>query len=425
VAQGLQFRKGMKFKAKKLGLGFLRSVNCLTFFVTWLCASLALAGNAHEHLQTLFSIDDFKPIFSHILNPSGPQAPTAFKVDKLFKSLNQYQQILNLYPIESKLKAQLVKDYHELTLAQVFRQLPGDPQKNLEFSLSMPEQKPESSKASRKAFSRAFAMRSALISNLSTDDLLTVFLHYLNTTSLEERDFLNLSIPFSYAQDQQDVLTQMQNLAKSRGTHLRFMLSLTRKGLLIQSDVFTKLQALTSLAEAGQLQGVDITQSLFEDGDHSEVPESLEQYKSSLWLLFTLAHQFNIPLQIHAFEASNSGPFYSALEHVIKNFDKSMLLWVAHVNRLDARWIQILRSNPQLAVTAEVNLESNVQLQGADPLSIIEIVKRLREASITTLLGTDGRGIFPRASIFQQENSMKSLSVLKKKTSVLSCPQIL
>ncbi|MBL7544119.1 MAG: hypothetical protein JNL11_09895 [Bdellovibrionaceae bacterium] len=352
--------------------------------------NLAISSNSHEHFASLFLAENFAAVGDEVFTvPRDVQLLT-----HTIGTYERYLMILKVnfgYSQEEARKLISEAEFSDLTISDLCRRLPGAPMDNfkklISFSIGTSNIQ---SMVLRKIYATIETMRLGWIKSFSNQALEKMYRNYFETDHRENWDEIHLSIPKSFAiGEHQNQYSQFLQIAKEHGAQIKTYISVVRSYLNKASDHFMS---------APHTDGVDITSSIFEDEEHSDTKKTKYFTFEILKHLLDQVSQSGKELRIHAFEASNRGPFYHLLMQVLAKYDKPIRIRIGHINHINKQWLELFSSNTNLKIRFDVNVASNITLHSANVHEIIEKMKLIHSFGYSTDLGSDGRGILPGTS---------------------------
>lgn len=354
-----------------------------------------MGANLHEHFRSLFLADNFVTLGTDLFSiPPNEQ--------KLSEAFGRYDQLLLMLRVNfriSEAKARFLipeSDFQKLTIQDLCLRLPGTVFENFKKLVEMhiPE-KNVSNVEIRNLYVLQEDIRTIWLKNLSKEMLTKIYINYFETDNQENWKDLHISVSAPYLTGEHkwryNLFLEVAHQYKAK---VKTFLSIHR-GKIDHANLRS--------SDFQYIDGIDLTASMFED---QRTLNALKQ--DSLERIFDFASRNGKELRIHAFEASNTGPFYKILKNVLKTYKRPIQIRIGHISHLTKEWLVLMKKNPHLQISFDVNASSNFWLQSRKTSELIEIIKMIHSFGFSTNLGSDGRGILPLSSYREQTKILDS-----------------
>lgn len=378
---------------KKLILRF-----CLSLCLWGFGIQTALSNNYHDHIYSIPLAKDFSVQIDAImaLKPKSQMLSNFFENEQDLSHYLQDQFSLNAESVTVILKEKGMK----LTLKELFEKLGGDPKVHLEKLVTANSKSPDHFTAYKNA--EKFRLRFLL--SLDQNAVHKIFESYFANEPLPNRSTMDVSVSLPLEETpQRPKLVSLLELAQRNGSQLSYFASIPRQNL--EKESFVIPLPIEEMRQQGLIKGIDISGSITEVLGYSAADTKSDALKRNLTMIVNYASENRLSLKVHAFEGTNSGPFYDALKDVLKSYKGPGLeLRIGHIAKLSKEWCDFLKTlGASIAIKMEASIASNIYLNSSVSLGDLKKnIEMIKEYSYPVFFGSDGRGILSGSSYLEQ-----------------------
>lgn len=410
-----------------------------TIFLVFLADTIR-ANNHHEHLENAPRAEDFLPSaerywdsvgINNIYSPSQRPYSDADRMrsetnrNLVFHLVRIFEKEFQGLPdaerrLEDKINSILSRMKDNSTLHDLATQIsPADPKQGLKLLLEFPTAADGSPIGDRKLYIAIERTRREIFKVVKPDVMADIFGRFFASESKTNGGVLHVTASDNYFRGQMGSgLKRVIGEARKNGIEMKIFASIGRQTIFDSKDSLWEsrlrdMEVLLSKNDSG-IRGIDLTGSMLENtGGHVPPGVTVGQTEARLRQLFDLAVKKNVELRLHAFEASNQGLFYEALNNVLATYDRPIRLRIGHiaamhpsdVARLGAFRRRLQQKFPTADVIADVNWKSNRILQGTPRERLRRNIIALQNEGIPTVSGADGRGIIGPESTYTHQQT--------------------
>ncbi len=385
-------------------------ITLLCLLLSFLYQHQAEASNFHEHLFSLPFKENFFGLENKLFTPQLSIAvEDVIKYDSFWKTVAKKN-----WP---HLTDRFI-NFKDASLEELYSASGMDNKKDfllaiLDFDTYLDLSKEEK----RAAYQVSENLRKTILLNLDQEDFLKVFKRYFETELLVNRKVISATCTRRFFKDENKAQA-LQELAMKYGTELVYRCSIQRSAFVNQG-VNDLPDYILSAINQRIILGIDIVASINETPqDHLEkeiqIIEKLEE-------LFRFTQKNDLVLFMHAFEGTNQGPFYRAMQKALTNIKGPLYLEIGHSQWINTKWIKFLKSLPSVYTVFHCCPSSGVHLHDTDIAKLQSVSKEIRSHGFSLFLGSDGRGILPNSSflemqaLIEEDFSIGKTSYLSKK----------
>jgi hypothetical protein len=383
-------------------MGFIRKLGTFAFLIA-LTFQSALAGNEHEHLQYLPTLDDIEVA----MNGKLGQIPA----QDLFSNPSILEKkFVHLVPAK-KLEI-LVKNSDLSTLcANLSKEIPGSTPRSILIDLF---EMGEHSLHNMESYLSSTNIRDILFRK-DPEILIKAVQNHVKNAAFYEGNKTLFTIPNYLAKKK--YLYQIKEIYDLKSWEVDFFYSIPRTSLFKDEKFDKELREGLELIESKAIKGLDVSSSIREGTHGNGLSESHKsKLEKNIKKIFKVHRQNNAAIRIHAFEAANSGQFYDilwkSLEECKSNGCLPNTIHIGHINALDDasldRFQKLRKWKPNLEIVFEANIESNIKTHQADIQDLAKKIEKIHRKGFKVALGSDGRGILGPAS-----KSIETLGALR------------
>ncbi len=236
----------------------------------------------------------------------------------------------------------------------------------------------------------------------------------MKRTELVNRKVVAFSVPFELFD--RSSLESLAGTFAAQGSATEFSLSYPRYRFDEPGKDFDeKLALLARSLKEGWAHGVDITGSIEEEAAAPNA-KLAALYESRMMRVARIVGEANGVFKVHAFEATDKGPFYDALWKVLDGISKlpeahrPRRVVMGHIGSLshdDINRLTAFNEKAGLPIAFDANLLSNELVQGMKLESLAALLRHLHKAGFEIGLGGDGQGIIGEHDLARIQKALR------------------